>query len=180
MCTEEDCDKLRRLIHYVTGTMDLMACIGATDLLVLMHFIDAAYAIYNDFRSHIGSTTTLGYGIVYSMSPKQKININSSTHAELVSVSNYFPKLLYAKLFLKVQDIALKRNIMYQDNTSVMLMKKNRKLSCSKRSCHLNTRYFYVMNTVKQKEMEIMHYPKEVIITNFFLKPLQGNLFKRF
>ena len=60
-----------------------------------------------------------------------------------------------------------------------MLIEQNGKLSCSKRSRHLNVRYFCVTDAVKRKEMEIMHCPTEVMIADFFTKPLQGNLFKR-
>ena len=48
--------------------IDLIAYKRAMDLLVLMYFIDAAYAVYNNFRSYTGSATTLVYGIVCSMS----------------------------------------------------------------------------------------------------------------
>ena len=65
--TEEDYNKLKRLIRYVVGTMDLIACIGAIDLLVLMYFFDAAYAMCNDFWSHTSNATVLEYDIVYSI-----------------------------------------------------------------------------------------------------------------
>ena len=94
--------------------MDLIACIGATDLFIMMYFINAACAAYDDFRSHTCSATTLGYSIVCSISSKQKINTSSSTHAKLTSISDYFLKLSRAKLFLEAQDVVLKRNIAYQ------------------------------------------------------------------
>ena len=112
-CTKEDCNKLKRLIYYVVGTIDMIAFIGAKDLFVLMRFVDTAYAVYNDFRSHTGSATTLEYSVVCSMSLKQKINTNSSIYTELVGVSDYFPKLLCTKLFLEVQGVILRRNIVY-------------------------------------------------------------------
>ena len=31
-CSEEHCEKLRRLIRFMIGSMDEVACIGATDL----------------------------------------------------------------------------------------------------------------------------------------------------
>ena len=46
-------------------------------------------------------------------------------------------------------------------------MEKNRKSSCSKRLPHLNARYFYVTDAVKQKKVEIVHCPTEVIIAIF-------------
>ena len=64
----------------------------------------------------------VGYDIMCSMSPKQKINTSSSTCAELAGVSDYFPKLSCTKLFLEAQGVVLKRNIVIQDNTPALLM----------------------------------------------------------
>ena len=88
-------------MRYIAGTIDMISYIGTTDLFVMMHFVDAVYAVYNNFQSYTGRATTLGYGVVCSMSSKQKINTNSSAHAELVGFSDYFLKLSYAKLFLE-------------------------------------------------------------------------------
>ena len=107
-CTDEDCDKLRRLMRHIAGTMGMMTRIGATDLRVMIHFADAAC-----FRSHTGEATTLGYSVVCSMSSKQKTNTSSSARAKLVGVSDYFPKLAYSKLFLEAQGADLKRNIVF-------------------------------------------------------------------
>ena len=68
--TEEDYNKLKRLIQYILGMIDLMTWIGATYLFVMIHFIDVVCATYNDFRSHSSGATILGYGIVYSISLK--------------------------------------------------------------------------------------------------------------
>ena len=49
VCTDEDYHKLRRLMRYIAGIMDMMSYIGATDLFVMVHFVDTAYAMHNDF-----------------------------------------------------------------------------------------------------------------------------------
>ena len=36
--------------------MNLIAYIGKTDLLVIMYFIDAVHAVYDDFRSYTSGT----------------------------------------------------------------------------------------------------------------------------
>ena len=50
--------------------MNLIACIGPTDMLVIIHFVDAVHVVYDNFRSYTGSTTALEYGIACSMSSK--------------------------------------------------------------------------------------------------------------
>ena len=91
----------------------MIAYIGATNLFVMIHFIDVAYAMHDEFRSYTSGATTLKYGIACSMSSKQKLNTNSSIYAKLIGVSDYFLTLSYTKLFLEARGVALKRNIVY-------------------------------------------------------------------
>ena len=81
---------------------------------------------------------------------------------------------------MEAQGFLLKRNIILQDNQSAMLMEANSKASCSKISRHLNIRYFYVTDAVERKEVEIAYCPTEVMLADFFTKPFQVNLFKKF
>ena len=69
---------------------------------------------------------------------------------------------------------------MLQDNQSGMLMELNGRNFCSKRYRHLNIWYFYVTDAVEPKEVEIAYCPTEVMLADFFTKPLQGNLFRKF
>ena len=59
-------------------------------------------------------------------------------------------------------------------------MEKNGKKSCTKRSRHLNIRYFYVKDLIARGEAEVDYCPTEDMLADFFSKPLQGNLFKKF
>ena len=46
---------------------------------------------------------TYGAGTIYADSMKQKINTLSSTHAELLGVSDALPKMLWCRYFMKAQ-----------------------------------------------------------------------------
>ena len=61
-----------------------------------------------------------------------------------------------------------------------MLMEENRRSLRSKRSRHLNIRNFYVTDAINKGEIEIACYPTETMLEDFFTKPLQGSLFKKF
>ena len=52
-CTDKDCNKLRRLIRYIAGMIDIISCIRATSVFMIMHFVDATCIAYNDFRSRL-------------------------------------------------------------------------------------------------------------------------------
>ena len=60
--TEEDYKKLRRLLEYLLGTIDMGLTLGADDLGSLYTWVDALYAIHDDMRSHTGGVTSFGTG----------------------------------------------------------------------------------------------------------------------
>jgi hypothetical protein len=61
-----------------------------------------------------------------------------------------------------------------------MLMEKNGKASTSKRTRHINIRYFFVADRVQNKEVTIEYCPTGDMTGDFFTKPLQGSPFVKF
>ena len=49
-------------------------------------YVDMAFAVHPDMKSHTGAVFTLGKGAIISDSIKQKSNARSSTEAELNGV----------------------------------------------------------------------------------------------
>ena len=68
---------------------------------------------------------SLGFGLIHGKSSKQKINVKSSTEAELVGNSEYIPYNIWVVMFLEEQGYELKDNVVYQDNESTIKMMKN-------------------------------------------------------
>ena len=101
--TAEDWDKLRRILQYIKGLLDMYRIIGADDLSKMMTWVDASYAVHRDMKSHTGGVISFGTGAVMSKSTKQKLNTKSSTEAELVGASDYLPNAIWAKKFLEAQ-----------------------------------------------------------------------------
>ena len=52
------------------------------------------------------------------------------------------PGVLWKLHFLGIQGFKVNKNIVYQDNHSATLMKKNGKYSCGKKTLHIEMRYF--------------------------------------
>ena len=91
----------------------------------LFTWVDAAYAVHHNMRSHTGGTMSLGWGTIHNKSSKQKLNTKSSTEAEVVEVrSDYIQYNICLTNFLKEQGYEIQHNIVYQDNQSAMRMKK--------------------------------------------------------
>jgi hypothetical protein len=68
--------------------------------------------------------------------------------SEIVAVDGLIPQILWVRLFMKAQGIAVSDNILYQDNKSAMLLETNGQASSSKRTRHIEIRYYYVADQV--------------------------------
>ena len=68
----------------------------------------------------------------------------------------------------------------FQDNQSAMLLEKNGKASSSRRTRHINIRYFFVTDRVAKGEVVIKYCPTKEMLADFFTKPLQGTPFRKF
>ena len=152
----------------------------ADDSGIVKWHIDASFAVHPDCKSHTGAIGTLGKGAFLSMSTKQKINVRSSTEAELVGVDDAAANVLWVRHFLLAQGYDLKDNIIYQDNKSAMLLEKNGMQSAGKRSKHINVRHFFIKDRHEKKEVSIEYCPTDEMIGDYFTKPLQGRKFKKF
>ena len=123
---------------------------------------------------------SLGQGCMSSISTKQKLNTRSSTEAELVAVNDAMSKILWTRLFIESQGYHVADNVLYQDNQSAMLLEKNGKMSSSKRTRHLDIRFFFVTDNVQKKNVRIEYCPTDDMVGDFYTKPLQGSKFVRF
>ena len=84
------------------------------------------------------------------------------------------------KLFMEAQGYEIKRNILYQDNKSAILLETNGKSSSSPRTRAMNIRYFFLTDQIKQGNLEVECVPTDDMIGDFFTKPLQGKQFTKF
>jgi hypothetical protein len=123
--TEQDWDKLVRLLQYLNGTLDLALILGADSLNAGASWVDASYAVHDDMKSHTGGAFSLGRGALMCKLTKQKLNTKSSTKAEVVGSSDYLPNVIWAKMFLAEQGYELPDNVLYQDNQSAIRLEKN-------------------------------------------------------
>jgi hypothetical protein len=139
-----DWKKLGRGIMYLRGTPDLPLTLKAGDMSILKWWIDASFATHADMKSHTGVMLTLGKGAAYAASTKQKLNTKSSTESEVVGVDDRMPQVLWTRYFLEAQGYAIDESIINQDNQSSILLEKNGRGSSSKRTRHINIRYYFV------------------------------------
>ena len=177
---QDDQKKLHRLICYLRDTKDLVLTLEAGSDGTIRWWVDAAFAVHHNMRSHTGGVMTLGKGAIISHSTKQKLNTRSSTEAELVGIDDMMPMVLWVRYFLIAQGFSVSDNVLYQDNQSTMKLAENGKRSSGKRTRHLNIRYFFVTDRIENKEMRVEYCPMDLMWADFYTKPLQGKKFRLF
>ena len=175
----DDYKKLRRVMRYLRATKDMPLTLEADHTHVLKWWVDASYAVHPDMKGHTGGLLSMGKGAVYGTSKGHKMVTRSSTEAELVSLYDVLPQILWTRIFLDSQGYGISDSVVHQDNKSTILLAENGRMSSSKRTRHLNIRYFFVTDCVKAKELSIKYCPTEEMISDYFTKPLQGTLFRK-
>ena len=176
---EDDYKKLTWLMQYLCGTKGMVLTLQASDDGIVQWWIDVSYAVQEDMKGHTSATLLLGKGAIYSGSWKQRLVSRSSTESELIGVYDVLPQVLWTKQFLKEQGCLDTTTVVYQDNTSSILLERNGRSSSTKHTKHMHIRYFYVTEQVQNKAIHVTHCPTVEMVADFFTKPLQGSLFTK-
>ena len=176
---QDNWKKLIRMMSYLRRYKFIPATLRADGTHRVQWYADAAFAVHKDMKSHTGYMMTLGKGSVNSRSNKQKMNTKSSTEAELVAADECCTPLLWSKWFLEEQGYIIKDAMLHQDNKSAILLESNGKESSTKRTRHINIRYFYIADCIKRREFSIQYCPTDDMLADFLTKPLQGEKFKK-
>ena len=177
-CTDDDVDKLKRVLKYVAKTKERGVVLRPGKLGVCVRvYVDAEYGVHGDGKSHTGSCVVIGdVGVVHCKSSKQSIVTKSSTEAELVALSDSANQGLHVRTFLIGQGHTVGAMTVYQDNTSCMaLVERGR--SGAERTRHISIRYFWLRERVDNKEATVVHKGTAEMYANLLTKPLQGAQF---
>ena len=175
--TQQDWDKLQRLLKYINATQPRGIILEANKNICVLAYIDASYGVHADGKSHTGLVISLGRGTVFVRSAKQKIVSKSSTEAELIGLSDSTTQAIWTRDFLIHQAYEMQAATLYQDNTSTKTMAEKGR-STSDRTRHINIRYFFIKDRIATEEVRIQYLPTKEMIADLLTKPLQGELFR--
>jgi len=177
---EDDWAKLKRVLQYLRGTMDLTLTIGGTSIQHMHSWVDVSYGVHTDGKSHTGGCISFGIGAVGTKCQKQKLNVKSSTEGEIVGVSDYLPSMIWSRMFLEAQGYPVVDNVLYQDNQSAIKIIKNGRRSSGQKTRHMNIRYLWFKDRLASEKIRVVYCPTGNMLADFFTKPLQGSLFRKF
>lgn len=119
--TEDDQAKLEHLLGYFKNTLKKRLNIAGDLLMQVIAFIDAAFALHFDSKSHTGVMVLIGGTVVYVSSRKQKCIAKSPTEAELVGLTDNLGLVeLFHEFLSFLYGHPIPLPIVYQDSTSVI------------------------------------------------------------
>ena len=128
-------------------------------LYIIKWYLDASYAIHDDYKGRTVEMMSMGVGAVTSFSWKHKMNGINSTEDELIGTHDSMPQLQWTNHFMEVHGYNITENIMYQDNKSAILLESNGKMSSSKRTQHIHVRFFYINDVIEGGDMSLEYCP---------------------
>lgn len=122
----------------------------------LQMYVDAAYALHTDSKSHTGVALYVGETMVFISSKKQKCMSKSPTEAELIALTD---NLGFAELFQEFMEFIMMKKLepptVYQDcNAVVALITKGGGITRTK---HLRVRMNLGKEMVDQHRVKIVH-----------------------
>ena len=158
-------------MNYINNKLELKAKIRAENLYLMHHFVNAAHGVDINFRVHTGGVSTFRQGAIIEELKTQKLNATSTGAYEIVGVSYYLLKMIFAYLVIEDQDYPI-HNILWQDNKLAIKLELNQRLLLSKRTHKIHLRFFYIKDLVDKKMVEIKFCLTLKMLATFFTKPL--------
>ena len=159
-CEQYHIDAAKHIVKYLAGTRELGLTFSHKGNLELIGYADASYLTHQDAKSHSGLAYSLGEestACFFSKSSKQKLVTRSSAEAELYALDQCVCDIEWFRTILKfLGSEQLNPTTIFEDNQSAMaLAEGNTKVrNCSK---HLNMRYFYCKQAIKNKEVTLKY-----------------------
>jgi hypothetical protein len=188
---KSDMKKLDKVLQFINYSRRKVRVFKVDDLSIWI-YIDAAYGVHSDGKSHSGCVITLGEngGTVDARSSKQSLVTLSSTEAEMVAVHDMVMRGLviaryydnwnvnYHRLNSKNQESGGLGVKVLQDNTSAMHMISTGRPTSFK-SRHINIRYYHAKELMENGDIIFEYCPTELMRADILTKPLSGDQFKK-
>ena len=71
---EVDWNKLKKILNFLKKTKEEKLTLEADNIQIINWYIDKAFGVHDDMKSHTRACMTLGKGMIYAFSNKEKVN----------------------------------------------------------------------------------------------------------
>jgi hypothetical protein len=178
--------QFKRILRYLRGTINLALTYSKNNNInndynsihKVVGFSDASYAPFKDDRKSIGAYIFMfNNGAITWNTKKQPIVALSSCEAEYIALSDCSKESQWIKnLHYELNDVN-NPIILYEDNQALMKIAENNMFS--KRTKHIDIRYHYIRELVRNNEVILNYCPTEDMIADALTKGLFKIKFKK-
>lgn len=170
----------KRILRYLSGTINYGLVFTKHNNWNLNAFADADWANdCTDRKSYTGFIIKLGNDTINWESRKQRCVALSSTEAEYLAMSDACKDICFIKNFIsEIINIVLCINL-HNDNQSAQKLLEVKEF-CHKRTKHIDLRYHYVKDLVRNNSVCVTYVPTENMIADVFTKALGATKHKKF
>jgi hypothetical protein len=177
--TYEDKEKLRRVLGYLKGTAEKKLFLRAQKEKRIVAYVDAAYAVHNDSKSHSGVMIYVGDTLVYVSSKKQKCMSKSPTEAELIALTDNLGLIELFREFLEfLTQSPVPMPIICQDCSAVVSLVTRG--GGKTRTKHLRARMNLAKEMVDEARAEVVHIKAPLMKADGLTKPYEEADHKKF
>jgi hypothetical protein len=177
--TYEDKEKLRRVLGYLKGTAEKKLFLRAQREKRIVAYVDAAYAVHNDSKSHSGVMIYVGDTLVYVSSKKQKCMSKSPTEAELIALTDNLGLIELFREFLEfLTQSPVPMPTIYQDCSAVVSLVT--KGGGKTRTKHLRARMNLAKEMVDEARADVVHIKAPEMKADGLTKPYDTTMHKPF
>lgn len=177
--TIEDHAKLCHVLRYINGTRHLGITFSKVESengmnqLMIKVYIDAAYALHDNFKSHSGAVVQVSLGCVKGISTSQSTVCKSPCESEIIALSDHGDEYQHAEEFIKELLITQYNIIIMEDNKSAIKLLLDGSLARS------NVRYIaircaWIEFMISSRLMNIGFCETKYMIANYLTKLIFG------
>lgn len=169
----------KRILRYIKGTMDQGLFYTYSQSSNLVGYSDSDYGgDLDDHKSTSGYLFHIGSAAFSWSSKKQQIVALSTCEAEYMAIATCTCQAIWLKNILGELSIIQEGPItIYVDNKSTISLAKN-PVSHSQNK-HIDTKYHFIREQVKNKNVELVYCRTEDQLANIFTKPLKADIFHK-
>jgi hypothetical protein len=177
--TEEDYQKLLRVVRYLSGTKSVGIVFKHNIPISPKVYADASHGLHTTGHGQGGIAITLGSGTIYCRSFKIKSITRSSSESELFTVEDASTFVVWLKTLLLDLGIDILDPIpVFQDNKSTIIMAIQG--GNFKRTKHLICKESYVRERLLAGDMRLLYLPTSQMPADMLTKPMSKVLLLRF
>ena len=172
--SEQDWKDLGHLLGYIKRFPEREIVFKPTDL-QLRGYVDAAYNITSDARSHYGYAITLGASLISSKGGRIKSVVRSSTEAEISAVNEIVSELLWCRDILEELGYPQAPMPIREDNQSCITMLQQEPRNFHSKSKHVRVKWAFFREEYGKKTLFLQYCPTKSMVADLLTKPLSGN-----